>query len=229
MEGGVRVEKSIYCVVGRPQCKKEMVHMIADVQRLLAEWLFATHVLETWWSSRQYVSPVNEELWIDCFLESKTAVLALVGKGWHEEFAKWKEKEVARVTAEMWRWSVPLVVSMCTVRGYRPESVAALERTQLMFVPDRSELKVELWVQEREVVAGLFVRKGQLREHRFKAMVCTPQMSSTWWRRETAADAWECGLDTIEQVEAVLAWKDEMGESLGSWVRAQSALFCASV
>ena len=54
-------------------------------------------------------------------------------------------------------------------------------------------------------------------------MVWTPQMSSTWWRRETPADAWVCGLETIEQVEVVLAWKDEMGESLGAWVRAQSA------
>ena len=168
------------------------------------------------------MSPPNLSLGIRCVVTKKTAVFALVGKEWYEAFAKWKQKEVARVTEAMWRWALPLVVRMCTVQGYRPESVAALERAQLLFVPARSQLKVELWVQGREVVVGLFVRKGQLRAHRFKAMVWTPQMSSTWWRRETPADAWECGLETIEQVEAVLAWKDEMGESLGAWVRSEA-------
>ena len=40
--------------------------------------------------------------------------------------------------------------------------------------------------------------------------------------RETPADAWECGLESEERAEAVLAWKQELEESLGVWCRAQS-------
>ena len=219
-DGGVRAEKAIYCGL-----RVEKLKMIGDVQRVLAERLFAAHELDVWWPAGEYVPPAGQALEVTCYLQKRTTVLAVVGKNWLAEFAKWKAREVARVTGLMWGWAVPRAVGMCTVRGYRPERVVAWARGGMHFVPKRTELRVELLVQDVAVVSGVFVRKGRMRVHRLKAQVYAGPASSRWWRRELAADAWECE-QSEERAEAVETWKEELGEELGAWCRAQSAVLC---
>ena len=199
------------------------VEMLEDVQRVLAAQLFATHELDVWWPAGEYAPPAGQAREVKCYLQQRTSVLSMVGKVWLEQFAQWKAREVGRVTACMWGWFVPRAVAMCTVRGYRPERVVAWAPGGL-FVPKRTELRVELVVQEVAVVSGVFVRKGRMRAHRLKAQVYAGPASSRWWRSETPADAWERGLESEERAEAVVAWKQELEEELGAWCRAQSAV-----
>ena len=197
--------------------------MLEDVQRVLAAQLFATHELDVWWPAGEYVPPAGQARAVKCYLQERTSVLSMVGKVWVEQFALWKAREVGRVAGLMWGWAVPRAVAMCTVRGYRPERVVAWAPGGLHLVPKRTELRVELVVQEVAVVSGVFVRKGRMRAHRLKAQVYAGPASSRWWRSETPADAWEREVEA-ERAEAVEAWKQEVEEELGAWCRGQSAV-----
>jgi hypothetical protein len=197
--------------------------MIVDMQRFLAERMFATHELETFWPWRYYPDPVDLVLAVHANVSKKTAVLALVGKEWQLEFVKWKRKQLAIVANAMWCWTVPDVVRMYTLYGY--------DRRRVERVPKRSSVRMELWEGKREALVGLFVREGQSHEHQFKASVSIPLRSSTWWRREIPADAWlfkhEC--PTEERMDAVLDWKDELGAALEDWLHSEpEKLRCAT-
>ena len=198
-------------------------HMPADLQRRLADSLFAAHKLQTLdgedldvWQYSDYKAhlhgaPVRSEL----VVPREVSAYPLVSRSFHAAFVQWKHTELCRATVGLVFRATGLAMRMCVRSAYPPQGV-----------PPCSKLELVVSVHDQEVLTLRFVRRGKLRKHSLNAVVRMEGRlcSRRGWSKETAKAGWAAGYIAPQgdgPFDDVEAWAHRQEGALRRWLRSE--------